>query len=123
MTDDLIPRVRVYIDKVRYELDSSEALSFGEWAHIQGIYNGTGPGAGLTLNVYDASNNIIGTDYVAVSGTLDPSSYSLYFGVDLGNSLTSWGGGIDEVRVYVPEPATLGLLVVGGLALLRRRRK
>ena len=33
-----------------------------------------------------------------------------------------WGG--DQLQVeYVPEPATLGLLALGGLALLRRRSK
>ena len=31
-------------------------------------------------------------------------------------------GNVDDVEVYTPEPASLGLLTIGGLALLRRRR-
>ena len=39
VNDDLIPVVGVYIDHVRYQLLSSEALSFGEgWTHIAGVY-------------------------------------------------------------------------------------
>jgi len=38
----------------------------------------------------------------------------------------NWGGGnggLSEVRFYiVPEPATIGLIALGGLALLRRKR-
>ena len=45
-------------------------------------------------------------------------------GDDYSQVLTYWGTGIppESVITAVPEPATLGLLLVGGLALLRRRR-
>jgi len=36
-----------------------------------------------------------------------------------------WNGEIDEVRIYnhaIPEPATLFLVGLGGLALLRKRK-
>jgi hypothetical protein len=42
------------------------------------------------------------------------------------NSWISFGGTLDEVRVLdyaIPEPATLSLLMLGGLALLRRTKK
>ena len=52
------------------------------------------------------------------SGTLvlDPGSGELYG--------MTWGGGDDNMGTIfvIPEPATLGLLLLGGLALLRRRR-
>ena len=39
---------------------------------------------------------------------------------------TNFGGsgnnGLSEIRFVVPEPATIGLLTLGGLAMLRRRR-
>jgi len=37
-------------------------------------------------------------------------------------NLDAWDTGADNVLTVVPEPATLSLLVLGGLALLRRKR-
>ena len=33
-----------------------------------------------------------------------------------------WNDGVTLTLTYVPEPATMGLLALGGLALLKRRR-
>lgn len=117
---DHFPQVRVHVNGGYYIAESTVGLVPDAWTHIQGVYNGTGPGAGLTLNVHDLNNNNIGYDYVAVSGDLYQNSESLYMGTGNHPWLT-WEGSIDEVRVYVPEPFTLGLLALGGLVLLRRR--
>jgi hypothetical protein len=53
-------------------------------------------------------------DYVQVEGSSEGITY---------DSTESWLGG-GTVTVYdVPEPATMGLLSLGGLVLLRRRRR
>ena len=49
----------------------------------------------------------------------DPSGDGLVSQDDLDTVLTDWGRGIPPV----PEPATLSLLALGGLALIRRKRK
>ena len=118
-----LPVVNVHVGGGYYSAKSTIGLVLGEWTCIQGIYDGTGAGAGLTLNVYDLNNTLIGHDYVAVSGALDQNSESLWFGIDYGNSDSAWEGSIDDVSITVPEPATLSLLALGGLMVILRRRK
>ena len=52
-----------------------------------------------------------GYDYILLALSSPGSSSTLY----------AWGVGIDNVDI-IPEPATLGVLALGGLALIRRRR-
>ena len=94
-----------------------------------------GAGDAFTLNVIatDTSNNT-DTESVVVNATGDYDfNFSAFAGVDFTSidSLTfrvvSQNPGDDitlgEIaRVVVPEPASAGLLALGGLALLRRRR-
>jgi hypothetical protein len=113
-----IPQVNVHVGGNYYNAVGAAGLELGEWTHIRGVYDGVGPSAGLTLYV-DGSI----ADSVPVSGALDQNSESLWFGVDYGNSLVAWEGSIDDVSIIVPEPATLTLLAISGLAVLRRRRE
>ena len=93
VAEDLKPWACVHVGGAEYNAISSEALSFGEWTHIAGVYDGSGPG--LTVYV-----NGVNRGHQAVTGALDENSAALYFGCDLGNSLVTWEGGIDEVRIY-----------------------
>jgi len=123
---DHYPQARVCVGGAYYIAEVTEGLIPGKWTYVQGVYDGT---AGLMLNVYEfddvqgAMGNKIGDDFVAVSGALEQNSESLYIGCDYGNPLTVWEGSIDDVSITVPEPATLSLLALGGLALIQRRRR
>lgn len=61
------------------------------------------------------------------SGTFDVDAYvtsiaSITGGVNFTN-IVSDGGGLVTVEYFVPEPATMGLLTLGGLGLLVRARR
>ena len=89
-------------------------IPYGQWSHIEAYYDGS------QLEFF-------------VNGSLDkqfPYSHplmnnneSLYIGYDAPGFTESYQGLLDEVVLGTPEPATLTLLILGGMALIRRRRK
>jgi len=71
--------------------------------------------------LYIDGNPVVSKTQIATIGTNDQ-------GLLIGNGVNRsyyWNGEIDEVRIYnhaIPEPATLFLVGLGGLALLRKRK-
>ena len=74
-------------------------------------------------DIYTLSSSLDGTTFAtdwtgAYSGTSELTQLGRSF---FGSNGTAQNGMVDSV-VVTPEPATLGLLVLGGLAVIRRRR-
>lgn len=93
-------------------LDGSDNVVFGPAG--EGISPGTGVGPNNIMKLQaNPSAGIFPADTHYADGTTST------FGAP-----NSWSGGgkAQDFSVFVPEPATMSLLVVGGLALLRRKR-
>jgi hypothetical protein len=63
--------------------------------------------------IVEYGGNLTGT-FASAIGT--PNAYNIVYGVDL-------GGGLFGIQVYIPEPASAALLLLGAAAMLHRRRR
>jgi hypothetical protein len=96
-------------------------------ASVRG-YDGGGDIDTLILNAYDSAGVLIDSDvitdgflwpgYVATVSAADVA----YITFEVANDLGDRGLFFDDLSFTVPEPATFGLLVFGGLMLRRPRR-
>ena len=78
----------------------------GQWVHLELVLDDAGHLSGYVNGTLAVTNT--GRTPVAPTG---------------GFILGGLDGNVDEVQLFTPEPASLGLLAIGGLALLRRRRR
>ncbi len=115
--------------------DASGDVTGAEQAAINQVYTGGTLDATLSLTPLNLPVNAIGAgwaDYAILTG-IDPFTLSaadvLLFNISM-DTLNNGGEEIflsgtysgQDVEDALPEPATLGILIVGGLALLRKRR-
>ena len=104
------------------------------WYFSAGVWDGTE----VTVYVGNEAGLFDNPTSVVFSGDMVSSSNNLNIGRDASYPTSTnrfFDGVIDDIRIYdralssveiaqvVPEPATLGMLSLGGLALLRRRQK
>lgn len=103
-------------------LFTSSAL-VGRWIRVELQYDGIGGSA----NVYDAANNLIyGTNFASVAlananGT-GTNSWSVNLGSDFTTGAPTGVGYFDNFYAAIPEPSGLGVLALGMVGLLYRRR-
>lgn len=87
--------------------DGAESWSYGVLDGHQESENG-----GITLE-WKIAKSKIGTEYTFRAATHDGGSSTTTY---------DYAPDVSEGGFYVPEPASLSLLVIGGMALLRKRR-
>ncbi len=94
------------------------------WYRVEADYSESGGDNTITARIYDAGGSQLGSTVVYVDSGSGATQGAGAFGMFTQN----WGvsgeeiGDVDNL-VYVPEPASLAVLSVGGVLMLVRRRR
>ncbi len=75
------------------------------------------------IMIFDTAGNFLGS--TTVNTPTFPTFWGVWSSTPIGEINVAGGGGggelLDNIQMWVPEPATLTLLALGGLAMIRRR--
>lgn len=100
-------------------VQSDTIVDDDKWSHIKAVYDMEN----VSLYIEDEETSDWQLVYQeAVDYAIINNSSPLAFGIDSPGFTERYGGLMDEVIVATPEPATLLLFGLGGLALRRKRR-
>jgi hypothetical protein len=104
--------------RVLYTTDTALALKDRSWsaAGIITVARGTGVGIYEANTLIDVATELPGLNEVELTGIM----------LEVISTYGSTQAGLSEIHFdgeVVPEPATMGLLAVGGMAMLRSRRR
>ena len=124
-----MPKLTDYQIDLFYDFDTGEDTFIGNLGSINftnAINASPNPNATLVEGSENLNFAYLATSVPgfinAPSGSFDPNALGEYnFGIQVSRA----GWGIETVAMdvqIIPEPATMGLLAIGGIALIRRRR-
>ncbi len=111
--DDGIQDESLYIRYVGEDKPFAEAVDFSQWHNLRMTYSPAG--YSIWLDGVQIADNVA---MVRQEGYEDYAPAGTGFGLGTTNDLVLF----DNFSVAVPEPATIGLLALGGVALIRRRK-
>ena len=86
------------------------------------VYSGTGSGTGsISLPGMISTPTIYGVNFTSFSGSVDFTDVGAIV-LDIGTTYEVTDLQFDFIESAIPEPATVGLLAIGALMLVRRKR-
>jgi hypothetical protein len=107
---------------------TADEFEDGEWHHIAGTFDGSAAKLyvdGVLVDSKALSGNLRDSDAPLLLGRRDYTDAELPYNGQIGGDLLITDNALtqEEIIGFIPEPATLTLTVLGGLALLARRRR